>query len=136
MKPSRRALSKGAALAILDFVIVIALIGWIVASKAPIGGPAGTPHVTVTDAGTVGANLIRMTVENDGEVRVKILKVTVTDSGIEGSGSPGVVLTPGQSKQIDVGLTKGSISTGETVTLTITIRTDKGEFTQKISVTG
>ncbi|MEM2739648.1 MAG: hypothetical protein QXQ29_02470 [Candidatus Bathyarchaeia archaeon] len=136
MRSGRKAIGKGAIIALVDLVLFVALMSWVVFSKIPIGAPAGRASATVTSAGVVGGNIIRLTVNNNGEVRVRIREIRITDTGIEGSAAVGALLDPGASRQLDVSLTRGSIASGQSVTLRITLVTDKGDFTATITVTG
>jgi len=136
LRSGRKAIGKGAIIALVDLILFVALMSWVVFSKIPIGGPAGRASATVTSAGVVGGNIIRLTVVNDGEVRVRIREIRITDTGIEGSAAVGALLDPGASRQLDVSLARGSIASGQSVTLRITLITDKGDFTATVTVTG
>ncbi|MBS7642713.1 MAG: hypothetical protein QW374_04475 [Candidatus Bathyarchaeia archaeon] len=136
MRSGRKAIGKGAIIALVDLVLFVALMSWVVFSKIPIGAPAGRASATVTSAGVVGGNIIRLTVANDGEVRIRVREIRITDTGIEGSAAVGALLDPGASRQLDVSLSRGSIASGQSVTLRIRLITDKGEFTATVTVTG
>ena len=71
--------------------------------------------------------MLRLTILNDGEVRVKIQEVTVTDTEVSGSAAPGITINPGETGQVDVSFTSDLPTSA--ITLKITIKTDKGEFT-------
>jgi len=136
LRSGRKAIGKGAIIALVDLVLFVALMSWVVFSKIPIGAPAGRASATVTSAGVVGGNIIRLTVANDGEVRIRVREIRITDTGIEGSAAVGALLDPGASRQLDVSLSRGSIASGQSVTLRIRLITDKGEFTATVTVTG
>ncbi|MDW8061468.1 MAG: hypothetical protein RMJ00_02075 [Nitrososphaerota archaeon] len=136
MRSGRKAIGKGAIIALVDLVLFVALMSWVVFSKIPIGAPAGRASATVTSAGVVGGNIIRLTVANNGEVRIRVREIRISDTGIEGTGAVGALLDPGASRQLDVSLTRGSIAAGQSVRLTIRLITDKGEFTTTVTVTG
>ncbi|MEM4461620.1 MAG: hypothetical protein QW695_01945 [Candidatus Bathyarchaeia archaeon] len=136
MRSGRKAIGKGAIIALVDLVLFVALMSWVVFSKIPIGAPAGRASATVTSAGVVGGNIIRLTVANNGEVRIRVREIRITDTGIEGSAAVGALLDPGASRQLDVSLSRGSIASGQSVTLRVRLITDKGEFTATVTVTG
>ncbi|MCS7112665.1 MAG: hypothetical protein NZ955_01720 [Candidatus Bathyarchaeota archaeon] len=136
MRSGRKAIGKGAIIALVDLVLFVALMSWVVFSKIPIGAPAGRASATVTSAGVVGGNIIRLTVANNGEVRIRVREIRISDTGIEGTAAVGALLDPGASRQLDVSLARGSIAAGQSVRLTIRLITDKGEFTTTVTVTG
>jgi hypothetical protein len=75
---------------------------------------------------------VRLTILNDGEVKVKIQQITVTDTGVSGSAAPGVTISPCESGQVDVGFTTDHPTSA--VTLKVTIKTDKGEFAVQVNL--
>lgn len=136
MRSGRKAIGKGAIIALVDLVLFVALMSWVVFSKIPIGAPAGRASATVTSASVVGGNIIRLTVANNGEVRIRVREIRISDTGIEGTAAVGALLDPGASRQLDISLARGSIAAGQSVRLTIRLITDKGEFTTTVTVTG
>ena len=94
-------------------------------------------HVVVDNAGFVGgagSTLIRVTVRNDGTVTVRIKEIVVKGENLEGSQIQTKTLPPGQTAQLDVGLKKGAAKSGSNP-VTFTIKTDKGDFEQKYTIT-
>ncbi|MBS7634095.1 hypothetical protein KEJ34_01140 [Candidatus Bathyarchaeota archaeon] len=133
MMRNKKAISMGGILAIVTLIVSVGIGLWIISpALTALTGPAGRVSVTVSDAGRVGANLVRLTILNDGEVKVKIQQVTVTDTGVSGSAAPGVTISPGASGQVDVGFTSDLPTSA--LTLKVTIKTDKGEFTAQVNL--
>jgi hypothetical protein len=128
----RKAISMGGVLAITTLAVFVALAVWVVSPALMKIAGGGRASVSITGVGRVGANLIRLTILNDGEVSVRIQEVTVTDTGISGSVAPGVKIDPGSSKEVDVGFTSDLPISA--VTLNVKIKTDKGEFTFQVSL--
>ena len=94
-------------------------------------------HVVVDEASFVGGKgsaLIRLTVRNDGTVAVRIKEIVVKGEGMEGSQVQSKVLAPGEKATLDVGLKKGVAKSGANP-VTFTIKTDKGDFEQKYTIT-
>ncbi|MCD6089539.1 hypothetical protein J7K07_07490 [Candidatus Bathyarchaeota archaeon] len=128
-------------------VIVAAMLALSLTSPSqqpqPGGGGGGgqqtqeVAHVVVDDAGFVGgegSTLIRVTVRNDGTVAVRIKEIVVKGEGLEGSQIQTKTLPPGQTAQLDVGLKKGAAKSGSNP-VTFIIKTDKGDFEQKYTIT-
>jgi len=129
-------------------VIVAAMLALSLTSPSqqpqPGGGGGGgqqttqeVAHVVVDDAGFVGgegSTLIRVTVRNDGTVTVRIKEIVVKGEGLEGSQIQTKTLPPGQTAQLDVGLKKGAAKSGSNP-VTFIIKTDKGDFEQKYTIT-
>ncbi|MBS7606922.1 MAG: hypothetical protein QW502_03740 [Candidatus Bathyarchaeia archaeon] len=133
MIKNEKAISMGGILAIVTLVVSVGIGLWVMSpALTKLAGPAGRVSVTVSDAGRVGSNIVRLTIVNDGEVRVKIQKVDVTDTGISGTAAPGVIIDPGSSRQVDVSFTSDLPTSA--VTLKVKIRTDKGEFTVNVNL--
>lgn len=133
MIKSEKAISMGGILAIVTLVVSVGIGLWVMSpALTKLAGPTGRVSVTVSDAGRVGPNMIRLTIVNDGEVRVKIQQVTVTDTGVSGSAAPGVTIDPGSSRQVDVSFTSDLPTSA--ITLKVRIRTDKGEFTVNVNL--
>jgi len=133
MISNKKAISTGGVLAIVTLVVSVGIGLWILSpALTQLAGPVGRVSVTVTNAGRVGTNLVRLTILNDGEVKVKIQQVTVTDTGISGSAAPGITINPGESGQVDVGFTSDLPTSA--ITLKVTIKTDKGEFTATVNL--
>jgi hypothetical protein len=133
MMRNKKAISMGGILAIVTLVVSVGIGLWIVSpALMAITGPTGRVSVTVSNAGRVGSNLVRLTILNDGEVKVKIQQITVTDTGVSGSAAPGVTINPGESGQVDVGFTSDLPTSA--LTLKVTIKTDKGEFTAQVNL--
>lgn len=130
---NKKAISMGGIFAIITLIVSVGIGLWIISpALTALGGPTGRVSVTVTDAGRVGANIVRLTILNDGEVRVKIQQVTITDTGISGRAAPGVTISPGASGQVDVSFTSDLPTSA--LTLKVTIKTDKGEFTAQVNL--
>lgn len=130
---NKKAISMGGILAIVTLIVAVGIGLWIISPAiTALTSPAGRVSVTVTDAGRVGANLVRLTILNDGEVRVKIQQITITDTGVSGSAAPGVTISPGASGQVDVSFTSDLPTSA--LTLKVTIKTDKGEFTAQVNL--
>lgn len=133
MIKNKKAMSMGGILAIVTLVVSVGIGLWIMSpALTKLAGPTGRVSVTVSDAGRVGPNMVRLTIVNDGEVRVKIQQVTVTDTGVSGSAAPGVTVDPGSSRQVDVSFTSNLPTSA--ITLRVRIRTDKGEFTANVNL--
>lgn len=133
MIKNKKAISMGGILAIVTLVVSVGIGLWVISpALTKLAGPAGRVSVTVSDAGRVGPNIVRLTIVNDGEVRVKIQKVDVTDTGISGSAAPGIIVDPGSSRQVDVSFTSNLPTSA--ITLKVKIRTDKGEFTVNVNL--
>ncbi|MBS7648222.1 MAG: hypothetical protein QXU95_03255 [Candidatus Bathyarchaeia archaeon] len=133
MMRNKKAISMGGILAIVTLIVSVGIGLWIISpALTALTGPAGRVSVTVSDAGRVGANLVRLTILNDGEVRVKIQQITITDTGVSGSAAPGVTISPGASGQVDVSFTTDLPTSA--LTLKVTIKTDKGEFTAQVNL--
>jgi len=128
-------------------VIVAAMLALSLTSPSqqpqPGGGGGGgqqtqeVAHVVVDEAGFVGgkgSTLIRLTVRNDGTVAVRIKEVIVKGEGLEGSQIQSKVLAPGEQAALDVGLKKGEAKSGANP-VTFIIKTDKGDFEQKYTIT-
>lgn len=133
---NKKGISTGGILGLLTLVLMVGLSVWILSPALMRIAAGGRAHITASSAYVVGETTLRITLTNDGDVRLRLLSITVKDTGIEGSSSPGVSIEAGTSKEVDVSLSKGRISSGATVTLKITIKTDKGEFTQQLTVRG
>ncbi len=130
---NKKAISMGGILAIVTLIVSVGIGLWIISpALTALTGPAGRVSVTVSGAGRVGTNLVRLTILNDGEVKVKIQQVTVTDTGVSGSAAPGVTISPGASGQVDVGFASDLPTSA--LTLKVTIKTDKGEFTAQVNL--
>ena len=127
-------------------VIVAAMLALSLTSPSQQPQPGGgggqqttqeVAHVVVDEAGFVGgkgSTLIRVTVRNDGTVAVRIKEVIVKGEDLEGSQIQAKTLPPGQTAQLDVGLKKGAAKSGANP-VTFIIKTDKGDFEQKYTIT-
>ncbi|MEM2569921.1 MAG: hypothetical protein QXT67_08320 [Candidatus Bathyarchaeia archaeon] len=133
---NKKGISTGGILSLLTLALMMGLSIWILSPALTRITSGGRAHLTASSAYVVGEVTLRITLINDGDTRLRLLSITVKDTNIEGSSSPGVSIEPGTSKEVDVGLSKGRISPGTTVTLTITVKTDKGTFTQQLTVKG
>jgi hypothetical protein len=146
MNLSSRRLGKNVIVAIVTVIVIgaaIAILG-LTAPPEEVKPPeeVGPPEeevvsVVIDDAGFVGgvgATLIRLTIRNAGTVDVKLKRITVTDTDVEGYGLVVVALKPGETAQVDVGLSKGKAKSGANP-LVFTIETDKGNFEQKFTIT-
>lgn len=84
--------------------------------------------------GGAGNTLCRFGVRNNGTVAVKVSKMDVKGKNveypvIEGAQIQARVMRPGETAELDVGLTEGAgAPLGEYETLTVTIETDRGNF--------
>lgn len=138
---SNKGISRNIVAAIVTVVVIGVAIA-VLSFTSPGGLPGGggeeeepteeeVASVVIDDGGFVGgagSTLIRLTVRNDGNVDVKLSRITVEDTDVEGAQIQTVTLKPGDTAQVDVGLTKGKAKTGSN-TLTFTIETNKGDFT-------
>jgi len=136
-----RVLSKNIIVAIVTLAVIGAAIAVLALTSGggPTGGGGQQPppqevrSIVIDTGGFVGNNLIRVTLRNAGTVTTKITNITVKGTDIEGSQIQTLTLTSGQSGQADVGLGKGQAKTGANE-LTFTIKTDQGDFEQKLTI--
>lgn len=96
--------------------------------------PLATGSVDILKIEVIGGNILRLTIRNIGYTDVKLRKITIEGPNIWGEAFIGEPIPYLGKRIIDISLSRGFISPGSMVNLTITIIHDKGINIQRYTL--